>query len=157
MSSESLRPNLGDFSSIVCFKAVVVGVEEALGERAARVALIAAGRKRGRDLVQSLGLSGQGGDLGVAASKMREALGTGGTRLCNIDGIRAEGPMLMVTVSDTVCMAGEPQGSARTCSFTLGAVQGALEELTGRRLKGKHATSRWRGQPEDTFEFTDLN
>lgn len=30
-----LRPQLGDYSSIVCFKALVVGVEKALGERAA--------------------------------------------------------------------------------------------------------------------------
>lgn len=154
--STALRPDLGDFSSIVCFKSVVVGVEEALGERAARVALIAAGRKRGRELVQSLGLSGKGADLNVAAEKMGAALGKNGTRLCDIDTIREDGPNLMVTVSDTVCMAGEPQGTTRTCSFTLGAVQGALEELTGRRLKGRHVTSRWRGEPEDVFEFSPM-
>ena len=41
-----LRPELGDFNSIICFRAVVVGREEALGERAAAVALKAAGRAR---------------------------------------------------------------------------------------------------------------
>ena len=38
-----LRPTLGDFSSIVCFKSAVVGIEDALGEKAAAIALIAAG------------------------------------------------------------------------------------------------------------------
>lgn len=151
-----LRPALGDFSSIVCFKALVVGVEQALGERAAKVALISAGRKRGRNLVEELGLTGQGRDLGVARDKMAAALGPDGTRLCNIDAIREEGENIYVTVSDTVCMAGEADGSARTCTFTLGAVQGALEALTGRKLKGSHSESRWRGGSEDVFEFRSL-
>lgn len=148
-----LRPVLGDFSSIVCFKAVVVGVEQALGKQAAKVALVSAGRKRGKSLVKSLNLSGQGADLDVACAKMSAALGTDGTRLCNIDAISADGEILRVVVSDTVCMAGEPQGSDRKCSFTLGAVHGALEELTGRTLKGDHVASRWRGDAEDVFEF----
>ncbi len=38
-----LRQTLGNFSSIVCFKAAIVGMEDALGERAAAIALIAAG------------------------------------------------------------------------------------------------------------------
>ncbi|TNE86480.1 MAG: hydrocarbon-binding protein [Deltaproteobacteria bacterium] len=152
----TLRPDLGEFSSIVCFKAVVVGVEEALGERAARVALIAAGRKRGKGLVADLGLTGKGQDLQDAAAKMRAALGEDGTRLCNIDGITEDGENIRVVVSDTVCMAGEPQGSERTCTFTLGAVWGALEALTGRKLKGAHTESRWRGQENDVFEFRSL-
>jgi hypothetical protein len=41
-------PELGDFSSIVCFKAVVVGIEDALGEKVAAIALIAAGRIRSK-------------------------------------------------------------------------------------------------------------
>lgn len=148
-----LRPNLGDFSSIVCFKAVVVGVEQALGAQAAKVALVSAGRKRGKSLVKSLGLSGQGQDLDVAAAKLEAALGPNGTRICTIEGIEETGDAIRVVVSDTVCMAGEPQGTARKCSFTLGAVHGALEELTGRALKGDHVESPWRGDPKDIFEF----
>ena len=49
-----LRPQLGDFNSIVCFKAAVIGIEKALGDRAARVALLAA------DLVKT--------SIGMAAS-----------------------------------------------------------------------------------------
>ncbi len=148
-----LRPGLGDFSSIVCFKAVVVGVEEALGKQAAKVALVAAGRRRGKDLVATLGLGGKGTDLGVAASQLDAALGTNGTRLCSVKGITDDGEVIRVVVADTVCMAGEAQGTDRTCTFTLGAVLGALEALTGRTLKGVHANSRWRGDKDDTFEF----
>lgn len=151
----TLRPELGDFSSIVCFKAVVVGVEETLGKAAARVALVSAGRKRGENLVASLGLTGKGADLQAAARMISDALGPDGTRLCKVESIREKDQTIEVVVSDTVCMAGEPQGTDRVCTFTLGAVQGALEALTGRKLKGTHTTSRWRGAAEDVFEFHD--
>lgn len=150
-----LRPQLGDYSSIVCFKALVVGVEKALGERAATVALTSAGRQRGRDVVGALGLNGAGADLQTAAAQLREALGAQGTRLCNVDGIEEADGVIRVRISDSVCMAGEPQGSARECSFTLGAVHGALEALTGRALKGRHVESPQRGGATDVFEFRD--
>ncbi|MCB9778042.1 MAG: hydrocarbon-binding protein [Alphaproteobacteria bacterium] len=149
-----LRPRLGNFNSIVCFKAAVVGIENALGKRAATVALTAAGRERGRGLVEELGLTGQGEDLQHAASLMSAALGPDGTRLCCIDGIELDGEDIRVVVADTVCMAGEPQGSTRECSFTLGAVHGALEALTGRKLRAKHSESRWRGDANDIFLFS---
>lgn len=150
-----LRPVLGDFSSIVCFKAVVVGVEDTLGEQAARVVLCAAGRKRGKDLVNALGLGGKDLAPSETTAMLEAALGADGTRLCTIEGIEEIGSEIRVRVSDTVCMAGEPIGTARTCSFTLGAVHGALEALTGRKLRGKHTESRWRGEADDIFEFKD--
>lgn len=156
MNNPDLRPDLGEFSSIVCFKAVVVGVEEALGKRAAKVALVSAGRKRGRNLVASLGLTGKGEDLEVAREKMALALGKEGTRLCKILDIEEVDELIRVKVADTVCMAGEPDGTDRTCTFTLGAVHGALEALTGRKLKGAHTESRWRGADDDVFEFRSL-
>ena len=52
--STQIRSELGDFSSIVCFKAVITGMEEALGEKATAIALIAAGRARGKKLAESL-------------------------------------------------------------------------------------------------------
>lgn len=152
--TEPLRSQLGEFNSIVCFKAAVVGVEQALGERAARVALTAAGRTRGRDLVASLGLDGSSTTLDDAARKLGAALGEDGTRLCNIHSIVEQGDEILVTVSETVCMAGEPMGSKRECSFTLGAVHGAVEALTGRKLRAKHTHSRWRGDADDIFTMT---
>jgi hypothetical protein len=58
MSTTQTRSELGDFSSIVCFKAVITGMEDALGEKATAISLIAAGRTRGKKLAHELGLAG---------------------------------------------------------------------------------------------------
>ena len=154
MDQEALRPQLGEFSSIVCFRAAVGGVIEALGERGAMVALKAAGRTRGHGLVAELGLTGQGDDLSKAADMMGQALGREGTKLCIIRGVEEKGDRIYVRLNETICMAGEPEGTDATCSFTFGAVHGALEALTGRKLAGKHILSPLRDDvPTEVFEF----
>lgn len=151
-----MRPDLGDFSSIVCFKAVVVGMEEALGEKTAAVALKAAGRKRGKNLVKSLGLEGASQDMDAVAKALDAAVGKAGTRLCAVDRIEEEGSAIRVYTRETVCSAGEPDGSKRECTFTLGAIHGAIEAVTGRKLKGKHTASVLRGGTHDVFEFDHI-
>ena len=151
-----LREKLGDFSSIVCFKAAITGMEEALGEKATAIALTAAGRSRGRNLAKDLGLSGTSLDWDVIADNMAFALGENGTKLLTIEIILEEGDVIKVFTSETLCSAGEPEGSSRKCSFTLGAVWGALEEITGKRLKGSHIESVVRGGNNDVFEFESL-
>jgi predicted hydrocarbon binding protein len=152
----SSRPTLGQFSSIVCFKSVITGMEEALGEKATAIALIAAGRERGKNLAKELGLSGSTEDLAVIAAKLNEAVGANGTHLTAVDKIVKEGETIKVYCSETVCSAGEPQGSDRKCTFTLGAVWGALTEVTGQKLRGTHTESVLRGGAYDVFEFTSL-
>lgn len=146
-----LRPELGDFSSIVCFRALIIGVENILG-RAAHGTLVGAGRKRGHQLVQSLGLSGQG--LEGAQEKLDEALGPNGTCLCRIRRIDAGEDQIVVYLSETICSAGEPQGSERRLTFTLGAVRGAVEELVGREFNVKQTGSVLRGQDYDIVTLT---
>ncbi len=143
-----LRPDLGDFSSIVCFRALVIGVENILG-RAAHGTLVGAGRARGKALVASLGLSGQGFE--GAQEKLDEALGPNGTRLCRVRRIEVSegGEKVEVYLSETICSAGEPQGSSRRLTFTLGAVRGAVEELAGRDFNIKQTGSVLRGQDFD--------
>ena len=85
------RSELGQFSSIVCFKAVVTGAEEALGEKAAMITLISAGRMRGKQLAEQLGLKGKGGSHAELVPLLQQALGKDGTRLCIVDKI--EKPM----------------------------------------------------------------
>ncbi|WP_309739241.1 MULTISPECIES: hydrocarbon-binding protein [unclassified Chamaesiphon] len=150
------RPTLGQFSSIVCFKSVITGMEEALGEKATAIALIAAGRERGKNLAKELGLSGSTEDLSVIAAKLNEAVGANGTHLTAVDKIVQEGDIYKVYCSETVCSAGEPQGSDRKCTFTLGAVWGALSETTGKKLRGVHTESVLRGGTHDVFEFSTL-
>lgn len=153
---QPLRPELGDFSSIVCFKAVVVGVEEALGAKAAMIALIAAGRARGREVATQLGLTTNTTSLPAAASLLNAALGKEGTCLCIIDQILEEDETIKVFCRETVCSAGEPEGSDRRLSYTLGAIQGVLEQMTGKRLRGKQVESVLRGSTHDVLAFTVL-
>jgi hypothetical protein len=156
-TNQQIRPELGDFSSIVCFKAMVVGIEEALGEKAAAIALIAAGRVRGRQVAAQLSLDKSNVSLADVASKLNTALGKDGTRLCIIDKIVEEGDLINVFCQETVCSSGEPQGSSRCLSFTLGAIQGALEHITQKRLRGKQIESVLRGGTHDVLQFQPLN
>ena len=151
-----LRPILGYFTSIICFKSAVVGIEDALGEKAAAIALISAGRNRGRHLAQELGLQQSSLSFEDIAYKLRLALGKDGTCLCIIHRIVSEGDVIKVYTSETFCSAGEPQGSERKCTYTLGAVWGILEQVVGKRLQGKHTESVLRGGDYDVFEFTKL-
>lgn len=149
-----LRKELGDFNSIVRFKAAITGMEEALGEKATAIALTTAGRARGKKLAQELGLGGSSFSLDDAANKIKQALGKEGTCLCIVEKIVADSELIKVYTSETLCSAGEPPNSPRKCTFTMGAVWGAIEELIGKRLKGTHTESVLRGGTHDVFEFT---
>jgi predicted hydrocarbon binding protein len=153
--ADLLRKELGDFNSVACLKAVITGMEEALGEKATAIALISAGRARGKRLAEELSLT-ENMPLDDAASKMAHALGKEGTRLCIIEKIVDEGDVIKAYTCETVCSAGEAPNSERKCTFTLGAIWGALEQVTGKRLKGVHTESVLRGSSHDVFEFTPL-
>jgi predicted hydrocarbon binding protein len=150
------RPTLGEFSSIICFKAAIVGMEDALGDKATAIALTTAGRSRGRKLAQDLGLSSTNFSLDDISHKLGHALGKDGTRLCTIEKIITEDDIIKVYTSETLCSAGEPQGSDRKCTFTLGAVWGVIEQAYGKRFQGKHTESVLRGGNYDVFEFTEF-
>ncbi|GFE70485.1 hypothetical protein [Chroococcus sp. FPU101] len=158
VAQELLRPDLGDFSSIVCTKAIVIGLEDALGEKAAMIALVAAGRKRGKQLAESLGLAKASDNMTMDEIKVRvnEAIGKEGTRLCIVDQILQVGEVYQVYTKETICSAGEPQGSSRNCTYTLGAIQGFLETFLDKRLRGKQTDSVLRGGTHDVLEFTVL-
>lgn len=152
----TIRNELGDFSSIVCFKAIVTGAEEALGEKAAMITLIAAGRNRGKQLAEQLNISGESHTFDEIVPILQKALGKDGTRLCIIDKIEVADEVIRVYCRETVCSAGEPQGSSRKLSFTLGAIQGVVEQATGKRLRGKQIESVLRGSSHDVIEFETI-
>lgn len=155
----ALRSDLGDFTSVVCMKAIVTGVEEALGEKAAAIALIAAGRQRGKNLAQELDLVGKGTAMSLTEvrDKANNAVGPEGTRLCIIDKVEQEGEVYKVYTKETICSFNESEGSARECTFTLGAIQGFLETFLGKRLRGKQTASVLRGDTHDVLEFSILS
>lgn len=148
------REKLGGFISIVCFKGVITGMEEALGERATSIALISAGRTRGKNLVTELGLAGSNPSLEDLASKLDFALGENGTRLCKVDKIEEDGDSIKVYTHETVCSAGEEMGSTRKCTYSMGAVCGAIETIQGKRYRPKHTESVLRGGSHDVFEMS---
>jgi predicted hydrocarbon binding protein len=152
------RKELGNFSSVVCLKAIVVGVEEALGDKAAAIALIAAGRQRGKKLAEDLNLVNKGNEVPLddIQHKLSQALGKEGTRLCIIDKIAQEGDIYKVYTRETVCSAGEEESSPRQCTFTLGAIQGFLEAYLNKRLRGQHTHSVLRGDTHDVLEYSLL-
>ncbi|MDF5726158.1 MAG: hydrocarbon-binding protein [Rhizonema sp. PD37] len=152
-----LRARLGDFSSIVCFKSAIVGMEDALGDKTTAIALTAAGRSRGKRLAQELNLVRSSLSLEEITYKLASVLGQEGTRLCIIEKIQKEGDVIKVYTSETFCSADEPQGSTRKCTYTLGAVWGAIEQIFGKRFQGKHTESVLQGSEYDVFEFTEFS
>jgi predicted hydrocarbon binding protein len=155
IAQKAARVQLGDSMSNVCFKAAIVGLEEALGEKAAAISLIAAGRKRGHALAEELNLANKVGELSIdeVTEKIRFTLGKDGTRLCIVDKIEQTGESFKVYTRETVCSAGELEGSTRRCTYTLGAIQGFLEAFLGQRLRGRHIESVLRGSEHDVLEF----
>ncbi|MBE9124596.1 MULTISPECIES: hypothetical protein [unclassified Coleofasciculus] len=156
IAQNALRHELGNFSSVVCTKAIVTGVEEALGEKAAAIALISAGRQRGKSLAEELGLVGKGEGVALTdvASKVNDIIGKDGTRLCIVDKVEQEGELYKVYTRETICSAGEEEGSSRQCTYTMGAIQGFLEAFFGKRLRGTQTESVLRGGTHDVLQYS---
>jgi hypothetical protein len=151
------RSDLGDFSSVVCFKSVITGVEDTLGEDGAAVVFTRAGKIRGAGAARALGLANQ---PNIALDELVRVLdgvfGAEGTRLCSVVSASRNGDVITIDTKDTVCSAGEPQGSARKCTFTLGAIGGALEAVMGQSYLGEHTDSVLRGAGVDRFVYSLL-
>jgi len=155
MSEAPLRKILGDFSSIICLKALVVGLEEVMGVQGARANLVLAGRIRGKTISKSLGLSNTDKPLEEWSAMIGDAIGANGTRLCVVEKVEEEGSIIRIYLSETVCSAGEPQDSPRKLTFTMGAIIGAVEETIGKKLIGVQTGSVLRGQDYDIIELQE--
>jgi predicted hydrocarbon binding protein len=158
IAQKALRSELGSFMSTVCFKAVVVGVEEALGDKAAAIAFIAAGRQRGKQVAEELGLNNQALNLSLAEiqDKLSYALGKDGTRLCVVEKIEQIEKNFKVYTRETICSQGELENSTRQCTYTLGVIQGFLEAVSNQRLRGTQTGSVLRGADYDILEYQPL-
>lgn len=152
----SYREKLGDFSSVVCVKYIITGVEDTLGEDGAGVVFTRAGKVRGHQLANELGLSGKNVDINELAGMLNQALGEEGTRLCRVLSSKQEGDDIIIEVTDSICAAGEEQGSDRKATYTLGAIAGAIEEIQGGLYNGTHTTSVCKGDAVDTFVYSPL-
>ncbi len=153
----SMRDKLGNFSSIVCLRAIVVGLEDVLGVNGARANLILAGRIRGRNLIKAFDLANTDKPLNEWSAIVKDALGHRGTRLCTISKVeQINDSLLRMYLNETVCSAGEEQGSSRELTFTLGVMYGIIEEITGNKLQVKQTGSVLRGQDYDIIDFQKI-
>ncbi|MEO1559065.1 MAG: hydrocarbon-binding protein, partial [Cyanobacteria bacterium J06632_19] len=106
-----LRQELGDFVGITCFKAAIIGMEEELGEKTTAIALTAAGRNRGKNLAETLGLTGISADWDLITDKICSALGVNGTKLVKINKIVEGDGVIKVFTSEGLYSVDEPSSS----------------------------------------------
>lgn len=116
----------------VCFQYLRIHTEE-LADRAP---IIAAGRKRGADVIESLGLTGKLTDASKIQEQLSPVLGAEGTRLCLIQSIAPRGQGYEVRITEGACTMNQTS-DAPLCAFTLGVFIGAISALTGQRMTGK--------------------
>jgi hypothetical protein len=156
ISQPPLRQELGNFASITCFKAMVQGLEAVLGPKGAHIALVMAGHHRGQQLATLLELQPCYGSVDEVTELVRYSLGKQGSRLCLVNKIKVMPNGYRVYCSETLCSAGEPAGSTRKLGYTLGVLQGVLEAVSGRRLRGQQVASVLQGSTQDILEFIFL-
>jgi len=143
------RPTLGSFMNTVCFQYLRLGTEEV----ADRAPVIASGRKRGYDVIESLGLMGSTQDPKVIRDKLDEVLGVNGTKLCIVNKVTAKPDGgFEVRVSEGACAAGQTS-SKPICTFTMGVFIGAIHAITGQRMRGTETECEACGAKECVYQI----
>ncbi|WP_129627956.1 4-vinyl reductase [Candidatus Oscillochloris fontis] len=146
------RQILGPFMNLVCFQYLRNTTEDVAG----RAPIIAAGRKRGYDVIVSLGLVGKMSDAAEIQEKLNGALGVEGTRLCIVEQITTlpDGGY-EVHIIESACTANQ-HASEPLCAFTLGVFIGAIHALTGVRMSGKELECQACGAPQCVYQITPI-
>lgn len=138
--------------SLTCFHYLRHGAEDNAG----RALVIAAGRQRGQDLVESLGLLGAAQDAQVIRQKLDAALGVDGTRLCLVRSVVAkENGGYEIRISEGACTAGVTSAEPY-CAFTLGVFIGAIGAISGRRMLGRETTCTAMGNAECVYQIDPI-
>ncbi len=117
------RPTLGPFMSVVCFRYLH---DDAM-DLAGRALIVDAGRQRGQDLIEELGLQGKFSGADDLLKRLQDAFGPEGTRLCLIEQIieKDDGGF---EVHSTECASP---------IYTLGVLIGAISGITGKTMLGE--------------------
>ena len=146
---EEVRPTLGPFMNVVCFQYLRTGTEEV----ADRAPIVAAGRKRGYDVVESLGLLGSTTDPKVIQKKFDEVLGINGTKLCLIQDVVAKpNGGYELHIAESADTAGAT-ASDPVCAFTMGVFIGAIHAITGTRMQGHETQCSATGAKECIYQI----
>lgn len=146
------RPTLGSMMSLTCFQYLRIGAEDV----ADRAPVVAAGRKRGAELVEQLGLRGSTTDGAKMTALLDAALGVDGTRLCLVKSIsETTDGGYEVRLTEGACTAGQSSDTP-LCAFTLGVFVGAIQALSGRTLRARETTCCACGAPECVYQLDPL-
>ncbi len=150
--STNKRQALGPFMDVVCFQYLRINTEDVAG----RAPIIAAGRKRGYDVVTALGLDGQMSDATLIREKLNSVLGADGTRLCIVEQVTplSDGGY-EVRIIESACTANQEAGEP-LCAFTLGVFVGAIHALTGVRMAGKELECQACGAAQCVYQITPI-
>lgn len=146
------RAVLGSFMDAVCFQYLRINTEETAG----RAPIVSAGRKRGYELIESLGLMGSNPEASVIQAKLDAALGANGTRLCLITSItRNANGSYEVRLVECACTMGQTS-TEPLCAFTLGVFIGALHAISGTRMTGRETACQAMGAPECIYQIEPI-
>lgn len=120
------RPTLGPFMSVICFRYLH---DDAM-DLAGRALIVDAGRQRGQDLIEELGLVGSYHGADALQQDLYKALGPDGTRLCLIQRVeeRDNGGFEVKSIE------------CASPIYTLGVLIGAISSMNGKTMMGKDAT-----------------
>lgn len=147
--TDATRATLGSFMSLTCFQYL----REVAEENAGRALVVSAGRKRGQDLIESLGLTGHSQDPAVITTKLNTALGADGTKLCTVKSVAAKpNGGFEVRIVEGACTAGMTTTEPH-CAFTMGVFIGAVSELTGQRMLGHETECCAMGHAECIYQI----
>jgi len=150
--SEPTRPTLGASMSLICFQYLRTFTEEVAG----RAPIVAAGRQRGYNLVEGLGMLGATTDSAVMHERLAQALGAEGTSLCLVKSIQAKpNGGYEVRLTEGACTAGQ-SSSEPVCAFTLGVFIGAIHGMTGTRMQGVETTCSACGGAECVYQIDPI-
>jgi len=150
--SSITRTTLGPNMNLVCFQYLRIITEEVAG----RAPIIAAGRKRGYDLAESLGLLGATSDATTIKNHLAAALGAEGTRLCLVESITSkDNGGFEVHIAESACIAGQ-HSNEPLCAFTLGVFVGAIHAITGTRMMGSESACSACGVPVCIYQVDPI-
>ncbi len=151
--SDVNRPTLGPLMSLVCFHSLRQGAEDNAG----RALVVAAGRRRGQELVDALSLRGFSQDPEAIRQKLDAALGVDGTRLCLVQSVEAKADgSYEIHITEGACCAGVSSDEPY-CAFTLGAFIGAMSAITDRRMLGHESVCSAMGATECVYQIAPLD
>jgi V4R domain len=149
MAGTNQRQELGPFMHMVCFQYLRTYTEEVTG----RAPIVAAGRKRGYDVIEGLRLLGSTTDPELIRTQLNKSLGMEGTKLCLIQSISTKpNGGFEVRLTDGACTGGVTSDEP-VCAFTLGVFVGAMHGITGVRMTGRETECQASGAPMCVYQI----